>query len=139
MLRYPLFIFRFLPCWLEKFEINKTLLIIDHYKFRHNLYNVLHRIEDFLGLEHKISPNDVIFDETKKFYCKAVPHKDGLRECMGRDKGRTHTQIPPDDYFLLKKYFRKSNELFFKAIGEDLGWTDYFNSNITLGDRITNL
>ena len=133
------FYYRYLHLWLDKFEVNKTLFVIDHHRFRHDLYNVLYKIEDFLELPHKISPNDIIFNKNRKLYCKTKDRNTGKERCMGRTKGRNHTEIPPEDYFYLKLHFRKFNDLFFDAIEEDFGWNDYFQSNSSLHNGVTNL
>ena len=122
------FFCRFLPTWLKFFTINETLLVVDHHRFTHDLYNELRRIESFLELPHKISPDSVMKNKNNMF-CKQDTRKGSKLPmwCMGANKGRNHTRIPPHIYRILKTYFRDNNVRFFHDIGEDLGWNDYFH------------
>ena len=124
-----LFSYRFLPAWLTFFKLNKTLHIIDYTQFRNQPHKVLQDIEDFLELDHKILKDEVMFSPEKQFFCKKIPHKSGLGECMSNKKGRNHPMIPPLEHRQLKEYFRKGNTMFFEAIQQDFGWNDYFELN----------
>ena len=104
------------------YQINQTLHVIDYKRFKYQPYKELYRIEEFLKLEHKISAHDIVFNETKRFFCK----RDKIRGevCMRGDKGRKHPPIPPQHYRMFQEYFRENNERFFQAIGQDFGWND---------------
>ena len=61
----------------------------------------------------------------RNLFCKNFEDRNA-RNCMGLHKGRRHIRMPPDVYRELKIYFKENNDLFFKAIGQDLGWNNYF-------------
>ena len=114
----------YLPDWLQYFEVNKTLLVINYAKFKSDIFNELRRIEEFLELDHKITKHHLRYSQEKKFYCKIFPEKPGLAECMGSHKGRKHPVIPDHLLPLFKNYYREKNQRFFDAIGEDFGWNN---------------
>ena len=115
---------RYVKPWLKHFQINKALLIIDYKRFRYDPFSVLHDIENFLGLPHKIVNTDLQFSKKKNFFCKSTPNKREYPKCMRKNKGREHTAIPQYWRQKLKAYYHESNEKFFKLIGQDFGWNN---------------
>ena len=120
---------RYLPVWLKYFTVNETLLVINYAEFKNNLFDVLYKIETYLGLEHKIEQDDVIYSNEKKFYCKRINNKNGMAQCMHSGKGRSHPVMPDNWYHKLKVFYKEGNEKLFQAIGQDFGWNDYFKTH----------
>ena len=87
-------------------------------------YETVHRVENFLGLEHKILPEWIYFDKEKGFYCKYITPDMTESECLGSNKGRPHPEIPNETKAYFKEYYHDWNKKFFETIGEDFGWND---------------
>ena len=109
---------------------------MDHHRFTHDLYGELYRIESFLEVDHKITPQSVAKDINRELFCKNTT---GHLRCMNGSKGRNHTMIPPKIYRMFKNYYRENNAKFFNVIGQDLGWNDYFELAEDVQSETTNL
>ena len=98
------------------------ILVIESKQLKTDPINVLRKVESFLGLEHKIKIEDFVFNKEKGFYC--VRSDPGM-VCYGDNRGRNATTkitIEPDTKAILRNYFRKHNERFYRLIGKKFDW-----------------
>ena len=110
---------RYFPLWLDYFPRDR-IHVTDGDKLKTDPYYELHRVETFLGLEHFISRNHLVYNETKGFYCKSVTGR-GVR-CMGSHKGRPHPVVDPHVIEKLQRYFKPHNKAFEKMTGQTFDW-----------------
>ena len=115
--------FRYLSRWTAYFS-RKQILIIDYKDLIKSPYDVVHQVETFLNLEHKIKPEMIYFDKHKEFYCKYTNLSKHIKTCMGGAKGRKHPKVPKEDVDKLKRFYKPWNEKWFNAVGHDFGWND---------------
>lgn len=76
-------------------------------------------IEDFLGLEHRITAENFYFNETRGFYCI---RNDTMEKCLNLSKGRAHPDIKPEVIRKLRAFFRPFNEKFYGMVHRNFGW-----------------
>ena len=79
-------------------------------------------VQDFLGIKRLITEKDIVFNESKGFYCK---WSNGTEHCLSKQKGRPHLDIPEDIISKLRDYYDTYNEQFYHAVGRDFGWKTY--------------
>ncbi|CAG5122208.1 unnamed protein product, partial [Candidula unifasciata] len=97
------------------------LLVIDGDKLVTDPLSQTRRVEDFLGIEHAITENDIYFDTEKGFYCMKLKNSEETK-CLGKSKGRKHVEIDPDFKAKLIEFFRPYNERFFQLVGQRFDW-----------------
>ena len=108
-----------LPMWLNHFDRNE-IHIIDGEKFRNNPLVELNKIERFLGLEPKITKDNIYFDEKKGFYCR---NRLGKKACLDKTKGHKYPQLNEKTIGKLADYFRPHLQKFYDQAGVDFGWS----------------
>ena len=104
--------------WLKFFK-REQLLVICGEDFRKDPFPELVRIEKFLGLAPKISSSNIVFSQSKKFYCKFI---NGKEECLSGSKGRVHVTVAPEMVEKLKRYFKPHNEQFYNFTVKRWDW-----------------
>ena len=104
--------------WLQKFS-REQVLVIEANEIRYKPYDVMVRVENFLGIDNVVRRSDFRFNEEKQFYCYMI---DGKLTCLGSTKGLEHPTVDPACIEKLKFYFESSNRKFFELIGKDYGW-----------------
>ena len=109
---------RHLRRWLRLFHLHQ-IHFVDGDLLVKDPVSELHRIEDFLGLEHHITAQNVYFNETRGFYCMRNRTSEW---CLGATKGRKHPFVSPKVMQTLHTFFRPHNEKFFKLIGRTFDW-----------------
>ena len=122
------FIFSDLPRWLEKFKLNETLLVVNHADLIQRPYEVVKKVEAFIGAPSIISPDMIYFNKTRGFHCKYLDPIKNQTKCMWSNKGRKHATAPPEIKKIFQEYFKSGNTKFFKAIGQDFGWNNIMQS-----------
>ncbi|XP_041977562.1 heparan sulfate glucosamine 3-O-sulfotransferase 1 [Aricia agestis] len=110
----------YLHRWLEVFP-REQILVVNGDQLIEDPVPQLRRIENFLGLEHKIGRRNFYFNETKGFYCL---RNDTTDKCLRETKGRKHPRVDPAVVTKLRKFFVQHNQRFYDLIGEDLGWPE---------------
>ncbi|CAL1540573.1 unnamed protein product [Lymnaea stagnalis] len=105
---------------LKVFPRNQVL-ILDGDKLVTDPLSQVRRVEEFLGLRHEITDNDIYFDQSKGFYCMKWPLTKETK-CLGKSKGRVHEEIDPDFKRKLIDFFVPYNERFFKIVGQRFDW-----------------
>ena len=110
--------YRHMLPWLRQFPRNQ-IYILSAEKLVKNPYTVMRDIEDFLGLESRITPDMFFFNKTKHFFCI---RKGTKNKCLGNTKGRLHPMINPVVRQKLDAYFHPWNQKFVQLVGKDFGW-----------------
>ena len=100
----------------------EQLHIVDGDALVRNPFPELVKIETFLGLEHKIRPEQIFFDENKNFFCIKPSSYSGSPSCLGKSKGTPHPHVSEENRAKLKEYFRPHNEEFFDVAGVRFEW-----------------
>lgn len=112
--------------WLKYFPLNQ-ILIIDGESFVSDPVKELNRVEDFLHIERFFSDNMFVLNEEKGFYC-ILNNKTGngkvveTENCLVKNKGTKHPNIPPALLKEMDSYFRPHNEKFYKLAGLRFDW-----------------
>ena len=104
--------------------MNDSLLVLNHDDIIKQPYNVVHKVEQFIGVTPKIKPEWIYYDQRKGFFCKYVDYKRNISECMPSTKGRPHAVAQPETVKKFKQFFYPFNERFFYLIGQDFGWNN---------------
>ena len=107
--------------WLKYFSLEQ-FLIIDSAELKFNPPAVMAKVEDFLGLEHYITPEMFVLDEKKGYYCIQSNLTENGMACYGSDRGREPIQVKPKTISKLKEYFKPKTERFFSIIGKSFNW-----------------
>ena len=111
---------RHLYHWLEVFSLDQ-IHIIDSDELVSNPYETVRKVETFLGLEHKIKPENFYFNKTKGFYCIKT---DVIQKCLTESKGRTHPEIDSYVLYKLRQFFAPHNQKLYKQINRNFGWPE---------------
>ncbi|PIO64950.1 sulfotransferase domain protein [Teladorsagia circumcincta] len=106
--------------WLRYFSMEQILLVNGDV-FRGNPINELRRVETFLGLAHKITNDQLIFNERKGFFCFRRTPRSRVK-CLGSTKGRPHREIADDAVAKLRRNFRPHNVRFFGLVNRIFAW-----------------
>jgi len=117
--------------WLHYFSLDHFHFVSEE-KLAADPVEELQKIEDFLGIRHKLTKDVFYFDKTKGFYCMCVnqfkldakPNRQVKtdRTCLGQSKGRAHPSVDPHVLNKLRKYFRPHNERLYNMIGINFDW-----------------
>ncbi|XP_015672025.1 heparan sulfate glucosamine 3-O-sulfotransferase 1-like [Protobothrops mucrosquamatus] len=104
--------------WLEFFPTTQ-IHVVDGGGLIRQPDSEMRHVEQFLGLEPYLGPDNFYFNETKGFFCLQAK---GERHCLDQSKGRPH---PTVDELLLERlctYFSQHNEDFFAMVGRTFNW-----------------
>uniref|UniRef100_A0AC35U676 Sulfotransfer_1 domain-containing protein n=1 Tax=Rhabditophanes sp. KR3021 TaxID=114890 RepID=A0AC35U676_9BILA len=105
--------------YLEYFDA-KQILFINGDNFVKKPLEELQKVEQFLSLRHLITDTQLVFDQTKGFFCFKMNFNQKAK-CLGSAKGRTHI---PFNFKTIKKLKRNLN---------------YYNKELMKVVNITNL
>ena len=104
--------------WLKIFP-KEQIHVVNGDDLVQNPMNELRSVEKFLGLEHRILPQQLFFNKTRGFYCMI----NGAHEhCLGLSKGRKHPRVNPNVRQRLDNFFHPHNKKFFNQIGRSFDW-----------------
>ena len=79
----------------------------------------IRKVEQFLGLQNRVTENNLYFNETRGFYCM----KNGTNEkCLGLTKGRKHPDIDQQIIEKLQDFFRPHNKRLFNMMDVKFNW-----------------
>ncbi|KJH48061.1 sulfotransferase domain protein [Dictyocaulus viviparus] len=106
--------------WLRYFSMQQILLVNGDV-FRGNPISELRRVETFLGLPHEISPDQLIFNEHKGFFCFRRSPTVRIK-CLGDSKGRPHREIAEDVVERLRRHLQPHNRRFFVLVNRIFNW-----------------
>lgn len=121
LIKYSVY-YRYMKHWLKYFPLQQ-FLIIDNQDLIKDPLGVTTRVEKFLGLQHKINAEKIVYDHQRGFYCMKL-HPETSRICMARVKGRYHPSLGPTLEKELREYFAPFNRKFYKLVGRDFGWPE---------------
>ena len=111
-----------LRTWLKYFPKDQ-IFFLDDFSLAHDTDSVLRSMESFLGVSHKVSNNQIYYNETRGTRCGSF--EEGV-VCFGMDrrlrKPRPQVEIDPKVVEKLKNYFRGHNQEFYKAVGKQFQW-----------------
>ncbi|GFS60577.1 heparan sulfate glucosamine 3-O-sulfotransferase 5 [Nephila pilipes] len=79
------------------------------------------RIEEFLGIAHRISKENFFYNKTKGFYCV---RNETTEKCLNESKGRRHPEVSEEVIHKLRQFYAPYNRMFFRAAGRDFGWPE---------------
>lgn len=79
------------------------------------------RIEEFLGIAHRISKDNFFYNKTKGFYCV---RNETTEKCLNESKGRRHPVVSDEVIHKLRQFYAPYNRMFFRAAGRDFGWPE---------------
>ncbi|KAG8199165.1 hypothetical protein JTE90_015996 [Oedothorax gibbosus] len=79
------------------------------------------RIEEFLGIAHRISKDNFFYNKTKGFYCV---RNETTEKCLNESKGRRHPVVSEEVVHKLRQFYAPYNRMFFRAAGRDFGWPE---------------
>ena len=103
-----------------KFFTRAQLHVVDGDKLVTDPVAELGPLQDFLGLQRKITNDNVYYNETKSFFC--MRYLNGTSYCLPSDKGRPHPDVKPAILDKLKQYFYPFNQKFYEAVGKTFPW-----------------
>lgn len=109
---------RHLQRWLEYFPLAQ-IHVVDGEQLVNRPWEEVAKVEEFLGLEHEITPDKFTLNRTRGFYCFRAHDED---QCLAQGKGRQHPDIDP---YILKKlvaFFQPFNDKFFERVGRKFVW-----------------
>ncbi|XGW07375.1 hypothetical protein V3C99_010508 [Haemonchus contortus] len=106
--------------WLRYFSMEQ-ILVVNGDVFRGNPINELRRVETFLGLPHKITNDQLIFNERKGFFCFRQSPRTRVK-CLGSTKGRPHRDIADDIVAKLRRNLQPHNLRFFSLVNRTFLW-----------------
>jgi len=109
-----------LRLWYEIFP-HKQIHIVDGEKLIVDPLPELRKVEKFLGLDYKISKDNLYFNETKGFYCL---RNETSEKCLGETKGRKHAEVPQHVVHTLRQFFVEHNHRFYHMVGRHMNWPE---------------
>lgn len=111
--------YNFMKKWLKFFQLEQ-ILIVDGKKLTRNPFEVVQKVESYLGLPHKIKKESFVFDRTKGFFC--IKNEMSGHRCLNKTKGRKHPELDNETVAKLKEYFKPYNTMFFDQVGQTFKW-----------------
>ncbi|KFM73468.1 Heparan sulfate glucosamine 3-O-sulfotransferase 5, partial [Stegodyphus mimosarum] len=108
----------FFPRWLRTFPRNQ-IHIVDGDNLIVDPFQEIQKIEDFLGLGHRVLKKNFYYNETKGFFCVRNATAD---KCLNDSKGRKHPSVSPEVVRTLRKFYEPHNRHFFRQAGITFNW-----------------
>ena len=109
---------RYMERWLDHFPL-KQFHFVNAERLVVNPVAELYELENFLGLDHKITKENFYYNATRGFYCV---RNDTHEKCLAQSKGRKHPGISSEVIEKLQVFFSPHNEKLYNLIGIDFGW-----------------
>lgn len=106
--------------WLQWFPLSQ-IHIVNGKILVTNPVVALRRVEQFLGLKHRITEDHFYFNKSRGFYC--IQYDSSRRKCLHPSKGRKHPKMKREIIQKLRDFFRPFNHKFYRMVGQDFGWT----------------
>ncbi|XP_076034333.1 heparan sulfate glucosamine 3-O-sulfotransferase 1-like isoform X2 [Oratosquilla oratoria] len=104
--------------WLRMFSKDQ-IHIVDGDKLIEDPYTEMDKVQKFLNLPPRITPENFYFNETKGFYCM---RNETFRKCLNDSKGRRHPDVNPEVVSRLRKFFAPLNDKFYELVGHNYSW-----------------
>ncbi len=97
--------------------------MVDGDNLRARPWEELDRVQDFLGLPHRVGRDNFVFSASKGFYCfRRSMGKDSNMACMGPNKGLPHPEVGAGLRRKLEECFREPNQRLFQMLGREFDW-----------------
>ena len=100
----------------------KQMHIVDGDRLVYEPFPEVQKVEQFLGLSHRINPENFSYNSTKGFFC--VKTNGTIEKCLNESKGRRHPEINPLVVQALRRFYAPHNREFYKLVGRDFGWPE---------------
>lgn len=104
--------------WLLYFKRHQ-IHVVDGDNLIKNPLEEINKIEKFLGLDHRITEENIYFNETRGFFCMRDRNSE---HCLGATKGRKHPKIDPHIVKKLNHFYHPYNKKLFSLIGREFDW-----------------
>ncbi|CAL1274003.1 unnamed protein product [Larinioides sclopetarius] len=108
----------FFPRWLRTFP-REQIHIVDGDNLIVDPFHEIQKIEDFLGLGHRVMKKNFYYNETKGFFCVRNATAD---KCLNDSKGRKHPNVSSEVIRTLRVFYGPHNQHFFKQAGVTFNW-----------------
>lgn len=105
-----------------KFFKREQVHVVDGDKLITNPLSEINKVEQFLGLQSRVTENNIYFNTTRGFYCMRTPKTN--QKCLGLTKGRKHPHIESSILQKLNEFFRPYNKKLFSLINQTFDWDD---------------
>ncbi|XP_023222674.1 heparan sulfate glucosamine 3-O-sulfotransferase 5-like isoform X1 [Centruroides sculpturatus] len=106
--------------WLELFSRNQ-IHVVDGDLLIKDPYLEMRKIEEFLGINHRITRDHFVFNKTKGFYCVRNETAD---KCLNDSKGRKHPEISNEIIHKLRRFYAPYNHDFYRTSGTQFNWPE---------------
>lgn len=110
---------RHMAMWLRYFPLDQFHFVSGENLVRSPMEELM-KVEEFLGIDHKLSRNHFYFNKTRGFFCMRV---DQQEKCLASSKGRAHPEIRSSVTTKLRRFFTPHNLRFYEMVGLNFGWT----------------
>lgn len=107
--------------WLDYFP-TENIFIVDGERLIHDPIHELHRVQDFLGLERKITGDFIYWNATKGFPCIVKQNKVPRYRCFRSTKGRHHSYADNLTLELLHDFYEPHNRMFYAMVNRNFRW-----------------
>lgn len=104
--------------WLLYFKRHQ-IHVVDADNLIKNPLEEINKIERFLGLDHRITADNIYFNKTRGFFCMRDRNSE---HCLGATKGRKHPEIDPLVLKKLNHFYRPYNQKLFSLIEREFDW-----------------
>lgn len=94
--------------------------IVDGDRLVYDPFPEVQKVEQFLGLSHRITKDNFAYNSTKGFFC--VKHNGTEAKCLNESKGRPHPTINPQAIQILRSFYAPYNLKFYELAKRDFGW-----------------
>ncbi|GIY56267.1 heparan sulfate glucosamine 3-O-sulfotransferase 5 [Caerostris darwini] len=108
----------FFPRWLRTFPRDQ-IHIVDGDNLIVDPFQEIQKIENFLGLGHRVLKKNFYYNETKGFFCVRNATAD---KCLNDSKGRKHPNVSSEVVSTLRMFYAPHNQHFFKQAGVTFNW-----------------
>ncbi|GFU42333.1 heparan sulfate glucosamine 3-O-sulfotransferase 5 [Trichonephila clavipes] len=108
----------FFPRWLRTFS-REQIHIVDGDNLIVDPFQEIQKIENFLGLGHRVLKKNFYYNETKGFFCVRNATAD---KCLNDSKGRKHPNVSSEIIRTLRMFYAPHNQHFFKQTGVTFNW-----------------
>ena len=111
--------FRYIRMWYKTFSEDQ-ILILDGDRLITDPYQVLRRVELFLGIPSYFNRDMFTYNKDKHFFCRV--DSEGVERCMGENKGRKHVDISDDLKKKLITFFKLYDRKLCSLTGQTFSW-----------------
>lgn len=104
--------------WIRTFPRDQ-IHIVDGDNLITDPFSEVQKIEEFLGLDHRILKKNFYYNDTKGFFCVRNETAD---KCLNDSKGRKHPDVSPEVVKTLRRFYEPHNRQFFRQARLTFDW-----------------